>query len=308
MAVYTSGFANHLAPGLRAILGTDFKGRQAFYSNYYEVETTKRNYEDYLAGTGLPIATEKPQGVNIQSFDPLEGTTKRLTPKVYAIGMEVSEEAWDDDLYASSGSAIRAGANGMSDSIVERVELEGHRPWTAEGFTTTWSVLPDSTAFIATAHAPITGGAGPSQANRPSADVDLTVTSYRAALTTFRKYKDDQGKRIPGFTTPSLLIVPPDLEFDAKEILRSGYRPDTANMVDNVTKNETGLLVDPYLSDDADAWYIKGSKHYAKFLWRKRPVMDAFDDRRARVSVFVTLCRFSNAPLHWLGWYGTTGA
>src|SRR6185436_13984940 len=130
----TAGFANHMAPGIRQIIGTNLGARKSYYSQLYNVETTVRNYEDYLAGTGLPIAVEKPQGVNIQSFDPIEGVTKRLSPKVYAIGMEVTEEAWDDDLYANKGSAIRDGANGLADSLAERVEIEAHRPWTAEGF------------------------------------------------------------------------------------------------------------------------------------------------------------------------------
>lgn len=307
--VTTGSFANHLAPGIREIVGTSLEGRESFYSLYHNVETSKRNYEDILAGTGLPIATEKPQGVNIQSFDPVEGSTKRITPKVYAIGMEVSEEAWDDDLYSSSGSAIRAGANGIADSLAERVELEGHRPFTAEGFvTTTYTVLPDSTAFFATTHAPITGAGGPAQANRPSTDVDLTVTSFRAAITQARKLKNDQGLRIPGFAMPDTLFVPPDLEYDAREILYSTNRPDTMNRVENVTKGAMSLVVDPYLSDDADAWFVKAKRHYSYFMWRKRPVMDSFDDRRARVAVHVGLERFAVQPVHWLGWYGTTGA
>lgn len=307
--VNTSGFSNHLAPGIREIVGTGLEGRQSFYSQLANVETTKRNYEDFLAGTGLPIAVEKPQGMNIQSFDPLEGTTKRLTPRVYAIGMEVTEEAWEDDLYAGKGSAIRDGANGIADSMAERVELEAHRPFTVEGFSaTSFPVLPDNSAFIATSHSPITGGSGPAQANRPATDVDLTVTSFRAALTAAKQYKNDQGLRIPAFTQFSKLIVSPQQEWDAKEILGSSNRPDTMNRVENVTKNEVSLIVDPYLSDDADAWYLQAKKHYNYFLWRKRPTMDNFDDRRARVAVMVGLLRFAYGPIHWLGHYGTTGA
>jgi hypothetical protein len=306
--VTTGSFANHLAPGIREIVGTSLEGREAFYSLYHNVQTTKRNYEDVLAATGLPIAVEKAQGTNIQSFDPLEGVTRRLTPKVYAIGMEVTEEASEDDLYSNAGSAIRAGANGIADSLAERTELEGHRPFTTEGFSATnFYVLPDLTAFIATAHAPIIGGAGPSQANRPATDADLSVTSFRAALTQFRKYKNDQGIRVPMVTIPDTMFVAPDTEWDAKEILRSSDRPDTMNRVENVTKGIVNLVVDPYLSDDPDAWYLKAKKHYSYFLWRKRPVMDAFDDKRARVAVHVGLMRFSCAPVHWLGWYGTSG-
>lgn len=305
----TTGFANHMAPGIRAVIGTNLGGRQSYYSLLNNVETTNRNYEDFLMGTGLPIAVEKPQGTNIQAFDPIEGTTKRLTPKVYAIAMEVSEEAWDDDLYANKGSAIRDGANGLADSLAERAEIEGHRPWTAEGFATSgnyFPVLPDSSAFFSATHLPITGGQGVTQGNAPSTMSDLSVTSLRAALTVFRKYKNDQGLRIPGIAQPSTLIVSPDDEWNAMEILKSPERPDTANRVTNVTPS-LKLLVDPYLSDDTDAWFLQSKKHYAYFLWRKRPVLDSFDDRRARVAIHTILCRFSNAPVHWLGNYGNQG-
>lgn len=306
--VTTAGFANHMAPGLRAIIGTNLGGRESFYSKLYNVETSQRNYEDYLAGVGLPIATVKPQGVNIVSYDPVEGTTKRMTPVVYAIGMEVSAEAWDDDLYANKGSAIRDGANGIADSLAERVEIEAHIPWTTVGFgTTVFSVLPDNSAFFSTTHAPITGAQGVTQSNRPTADVDLTVTSYRAGFTQFRKYKNDQGLRIPGISQPVKLIVSPDDEYNAYEIIRSPDRPDTANRAINVSPNAT-VVCDPYLSDDTDAWFLQSSKHYAYFLWRWRPMLDSFDDRRARVAVHVGLVRFSAQPVHWLGNYGSPGA
>lgn len=308
MAVTTSGFSNHLAPGFREIVGTQLGGRQSFYSQICNVETTKRNYEDYLAGTGVPVAVEKPQGVNISTFDPLEGSTKRFTPKVYAIGMEVSEEAWEDDLYAGSGSAIRDGASGLADSLAEVVEIQAHRPFTAEGFTSTWTVLPDASNFFATSHSPITGGIGPAQANRPATDVDLTVTTYRAALSSQKQIKNDQGLRVPGLIDFTKLIVAPQGIYDAEEIVRSSNRPDTMNRVENVTQNATSIIVDPYLSDDADAWFLQARKHYNMFLWRKRPVMDNFDDRRARVAVMVGLERFTNGPVHWYGNYGTTGA
>jgi hypothetical protein len=304
--VTTGSFSNHLAPGIRQIVGTNLGGRAAYYSQFCNVETSTRNYEDYLAGTGLPIAQNKGEGVDITSYDPIEGGTQRLSHTVYAIGFEVSEEAWEDDLYAGRGSAIRDGSNGMADSLAERVEVECHAPLQQANWAT-YTVLPDSTAWIATSHNPVTGGLGAAQANRPSVDVDFSVTSFRAALTTFRKYTNDQGLRIPNYTWPTQLIIPPDTEWDAKEILQSTYRPDTVARVENVTKNEVSILVDPYITD-TDQWLLRAPKHHLYMLWRWRPRMDNFDDRRARVAVFVGYERFVCRPVHWLGWYGSSGA
>lgn len=319
--VNTGQVSNHLAPGLMAIIGANLGGRESFYSTLCNVGTSERNYEDILAATGLPVAVEKQQGTDIQSFDILEGTTKRLTHKVFAIGGEVTFEAWEDDLYKGKGSAIRQLADGISDSLAERVELEAHAPFIL-GFTSgQYTVLPSGLNWFNTAHTPVTGAQGPTQQNRPSTDSDLTLTALRTAFTTMRKYKNDQGLRIPGFAKPAQLIVSPDFEYTAKELLGSQYRPDASpgstsgpnNMLPNVTQNAVSLLVDPYMtagttSGSADAWYVKCARHNLEFLWRKRPFFDSFDERRSRTAVFIGGERFSVNPIHYLGYYGSVGA
>jgi len=309
----TGSVALHMQPGIRAIVGTRLGGRESYYTLMYNVETSTRNYEDWLYATGLPIATTKPQGQPIQAFDPLEGTYKRLIHETTAMGFEVTEEAWDDDQYAGNGSAIREAAGGLADSLAEKCELDSHRPFNTEGFTAgvgaPFQVLPagDNEAFFSTAHAIVTGGQGIPQANRPSTNTDLNITSLRTCLTQFRRYRDDQNKRVPGINQPTALIVPPELEFVMKELLGSSNRPDTANLVENVTKGVVTGYVNPYL-DDTDSWFVKASKHYAVFLWRWRPRLDSFDDRRSRVAVHVAYQRYSYGPITWMGYYGSNGA
>jgi hypothetical protein len=314
MAV-TGQFSEHLAPGLREIIGTRLGGRESYYSQVTKVQTSARNYEDYLAAAGLPIATLKPEGDDIVAYDPLEGSKMRITHEVYGIGFEISEEAMDDDLYKGSGSALTEAGNGLADSLAEVVEIQAHRLFNSEAFLTSavptfMRTLPDNASTISiynsTGHNPVSGGEAGAQANRPSTDVDLTVTSFRAALTTFKKYRNDRNLRIPGISQPNRMVVPPDLEWDAKEILGSSNRPDTANRVENVTKGAVSLLVNPYL-DDTDAWFLLAPVNWLLTIWRQRPRMDSFDDRRARVAVFVGYERFTRAAIHWLGTYATSG-
>ena len=314
MAV-TGQFAEHLAPGIREIVGTRLGGRESYYSQLLNVESSSRNWEEFLAGAGLPMAVEKPEGQDIQSFDPIEGLKKRVSHTVYGIGFEVSEEADMDDLYKGQGSALTEAANGLADSLAEVVEVQAHRMFNSEAFLT--SAVPDfmrplpdvvsTKSIYSTSHGPITGGEAPGQANRPSVDVDLTITSFRAALTAFKRYRNDRNLRIPSVCYPSRLVVPPELEWDAKEIIGSSNRPDTANLVENVTKGEVSIVCDPYC-DDTDAWFLLAPKHWLTFLWRQRPKMDSFDDRRKRVAVFVGYQRFSQAAVHWLGTYASQGA
>lgn len=310
----TASFANHLAPGLKEIVGTRLGGRRSYYSELLNVGTSERNYEDFLAAAGLPAASIKPELTAIASFDPLEGSTKRMTHSVYAIGFEVSEEAWEDDLYSGKGSSLREAANGLADSLAETVEVEAHRLFGTDAFAvaavpTYLRTLPDNSATVSlfnTAHGAIAGGEAGTQANRPSADADLNVTSFRAGLTQFRKWTDDRAKRIPSFTEAAILLVSPDLEYDAKEIVHSTNRPDTANLVENVTRGAVKVVSSPYITD-TDAFMLLGKKHFLTWLWRWRPRMDAFDDRRTRAAVFVGYERFDRAAIHWLGTYGSPG-
>jgi len=310
----TASFSEHLIPGLKEIVGTALGGRKSVYSRITRVDTSDRNFEEYLAAAGLPAAAIKPELVPIQSYDPLEGSKKRMTHTVYAIGFEVSEEAWEDDLYAGKGSALREAGTGLADSLAETVEIEAHRLYGADSFLTSAvpsyiRPLPDLATTISlynTAHGAIAGGEAGTQSNRPATFTDLNVTAYRAALTQFRKWTDDRGKRIPGFTEPALLVCSPDLEWDAREIVQSTNRPDTSNLVENVTRGMTEVVPTPYITDD-DAWFVIGRKHFLTFLWRWRPRMDSFDDRRSRAAVFVGYERFDKAAVHWLGTYASQG-
>lgn len=313
----TLGFSNHLAPGLREIVGTNLGGREMHYSAVMRVQTSVRNYEDWLAAAGMPMAAEKPELQPIPAFDPLEGSTKRQSHTTYGIGLELSEEVWEDDLYTGKGSALRDAANSLADSLAEVVEIEAHRMYNAEAFLTSavpsfLRVLPDNVSTIAlyskAGHNPVAGGEVAAQTNQPGTDVDLTVTSFRAGLIAFRRWRDDRNKRIPGYTDARMLVVPPEMEYDAKEVVNSISRPDQPNPnVANVTKGAVSIHVDPYL-DDTDAWFLIGGKHFLTFVWRWRPRMDNFDDRRARGAVFLAYQRFSKIAVHWIGTYASPGA
>jgi len=248
------------------------------------------------------------------AYDPLEGNKLRISHEVYGIGFEISEEADDDDLYKSDGSALTEAGNGLADSLAEVVEIQANRFFNTEGFATSsvpgfMQTLPDKSSSISvfnTAHNPVAGGESGTQSNRAATDVDLTVTSFRTALIQFKRYVNDRNLKVPAVSFPNRLIVPPDVEFDAMEIIGNPTRPDSANDIKNVTKGKVKVIVNPYM-DDTDAWVLLAPKHFLTFLWRKRPQMDSFDDRRSRTAVFLGWERFGKAAVHWIGTYGTSG-
>ncbi len=307
MAMTTGSFAKHLDPGMRAVIKSTLEGRRTYYSRLYNIKKESTNFVDEFAAAGLPIAPRKFEADNITSIDALEGDSKRVTFEEWAIGVEVSQVAHEDDLFKGRGSALSNSGEDIGMSLAERVEVEAHRPFNAEGFDgTTFTVLPDDSGLFATSHVPVVGGEAAAQANRPSTDVDLSVTSSRDAEIAVMKYVNDRGIRIPGFTELVRLVIPPDLKHAAKEIHRSHFRPDVANQVDNVTM-DVEIIPDPYITD-TDQWIYQATRHMMNFYWRSRPRFDSFDDRRKRVAVMVGWQRFKVQPMHWLGVFGSTGA
>ena len=303
----TGGFSEILAPGLMAIVGTRLKSTESWYKQFYNDRDTKRNYEDVLAAAGLPMASAKGEGDPIISEDALEGNTKRITPEEWGIGCEITQTAWEDDLYAGEGSPLRDAANGLADSLMERKEVEAHNSIFVDGFdSTAVTTLPNNTESIfATSHVPISGGEAAAQSNR--VDVDLSVSSYRDAMLQFRKYVNDRGIRIPGHAKPQKLIAGVDLTYVMQEIVGSTWRPDTSNRVENVSRGEVSLVNTPYITLDDD-WFIFAQKHYNDHFKRSGARFDNFDERRRRVAVFVAWERYKFQCYHWLGVRGSQGA
>lgn len=100
------------------------------------------------------------------------------------------------------------------------------------------------------------------QSNKGTSALD--AASLQAAITAMMKYKDDRGKLLG--ITPDLLVVPPDLQWTAMELLESTYWPGSqANhkMAANVLKGKLDLLVSPYLTDSND-WFVLSTKGIVK--------------------------------------------
>lgn len=110
------------------------------------------------------------------------------------------------------------------------------------------------------------------QSNKGAAALD--ATSLQTAITSMMKNKDDKGKLLG--ITPDLLVVPPDLQWTAMELLESTYWPGSQTnhkMAANVLKGKLDLLVSPYLTDSND-WFVLSTKGIVKpmILQSRTPV------------------------------------
>ena len=296
----SKSFANHLAPGFRDWVGTTFKSAPVIYSRIFNVETTRRAYEDYAHAATIPKAVTKKEAEPIQFVDPLEGSTVRITPSAKAMGVTVSRELWTDVLYKAK-SAVHRSARALAMSYIHAVETDAADVFNS-GFTS-YGTIDGASSLFNTAHPRLDGGGN--QANRPTTDAGLSLTTMRAGMVQFRKWVDDRGNKIDG--NPRVLLVPIDLEYRAQELLRTSGKPGT-NLNDvNVTQGALQIITWRYLTSPT-AWYILGSPNWLLFLWRERPMLDSYDDRDKKVAKFTVWGRHGVGAVHWHNVYGTTGA
>lgn len=270
------------------------------YSKVFNVETSDKQSEKDSYESGFGLMPEKAEGVAATYDTILQGISKKYTHATYALGYEITEEAVEDNL--RTPETFNKLPQALNRAAMETVEVTAANVIN-NGFTTTGF---DGVSLFSTAHPSLDGS---TQANRPSTDADLSVTSLTAGLTTIEKFTDERGLKRP--TKAVMLAVPPDLWNVAEELLGSEYKPYTANNeVNALQAKDLRYFVWHYMTD-VDAWALFAEKgmHKLKFYWRvKLGALRRGTDFDSTNLKHLARMRFSVDYSHWMGTYGTVGA
>ena len=162
--------------------------------------------------------------------------------KTWESTLSIDRAALEDDQYGQIALRVRQMAlvaKQHLDSIVFGLLGQG---FTADGY--------DGVPFFGT-H---TQGAAQSNKGTDS----LSASSLQAAITQMMRFTDDQGK--PMGTRPSLLIIPPELYWEATQLLNSSFYPDLIpgsgqDLATNPLRGMLTLLTTPYLSSPSN-WFL----------------------------------------------------
>lgn len=175
--------------------------------------------------------------------------TARYTHETIALAFSLTEEAVEDNLYASLAARYtKALARSMSNTKQIRAAsvLNG-------AFTT--SIGGDGVALCADNHPTLSG---PNLRNELATPADLSETSLEQALIDIAAFTDERGLKIA--VQGLKLLIPKELQFTADRILKSTLRTGTAdndiNAVRNMGMVPQGYAVNHYLTDP-DAWFIR---------------------------------------------------
>lgn len=300
MPTTKAAFSALLAPGLRKVFFQNYKMFPEEYSKIANVETSKRAYEEELTTAGLGRFEQKPEGTAIVYDDPMQGNTKRYTHATFALGFRVTREMYNDDLYG----VMKKMSKELAMAARQTVELE-FAALLDDAFTGAAYAGADGEPLCDTAHPLLVGG---TYANAPTTARDLGIGSLRAAQERMEKLVNERG--LPEFRGKgNLIIVSPEFQWIAKELIGSELKPYTGDNEINVF-NDMGMsyMVSHYKSD-TDSWFLLTDKsmHDIKFFWREKPSFENDDDFDTKDAKFTGYMRFSLGFTDWRGIDGSSG-
>ena len=303
MSVITSSsFAKLLWPGLNSIYGKEYADYPVEWDKLFEKNTSDRAYEEDLGLSSFGLASVKSEGAPITYDSERQGFTSRYNHVVYALGFIITREIYEDDQYGKVGAQK---AKALARSMRQTKEINGaniyNRAFSGSGY-----VGGDGKTLIASDHPNVAGG---TFSNVIGTAADLSEAALEQAVIDIAGFRDDRGLLIAA--KPEKLVIPYQLQFEAKRILGSDGRVGTDLNDPNVLKDMgifSNVITNHYLTD-ADAWFILTNvKDGLKYFERRADQFEMDNDFDTENAKFKATARYS------FGWsdpraiYGSAGA
>ena len=273
----TANISASLKETLLFAFRTSLEGAETWKKCGFKEMTSNDAYEDMVEYAGLGLAPEKKQLAQMSVDVVQQGYTTRFNQVAYAIMMPVSEEAIRFKKY---NEAID-GAASIAESLKQTVEFLCSDVF-GNAFDGTNFAGADGKAFCAIDHPLIKGG---SFSNRMATDMSLSETAVETQITMCRKMVGSAG--LPVGVIPKKIVVPPDLEWEAKRILKSEQQNDTMNNAINAIKDE-GITysVNRYLPSTSNWFTVTDAKRGLLVIWTMKPDFREYNTEANRAKVF----------------------
>jgi hypothetical protein len=94
-------------PGLHALFGMDYERLAPTYTQFFDEKPSERAFEEFMTErAGLGLAVQQPELEPVQFDFPNEGYRTQVTHASYGLGVAISREAKDDNLYEDVASRM----------------------------------------------------------------------------------------------------------------------------------------------------------------------------------------------------------
>ena len=235
MAMISSAFPRLFIPGLRGAFFEGYGRYAPIYNRIFNVLTSNRQYEEDFTMQGLTTFPSKTEGNVIGYEDFLNGNRKTYTHTTYTKGVRITEEAVEDDLYGPLRKVGRALGISARATVETQTALLLNN-----GFVTTSFTTGDAAALFSASHTREDGGTNLSNTTSGASSA-LTLSSLETGLINLRTTLDGVGKRIE--LMPKAIVIPPQLEYVAYQLLKSAYLPGSAENDVNPVEGRLDVIV-----------------------------------------------------------------
>lgn len=214
------------------------------------VKNSRRTYEESAYYAGLGTIPAKPEGEPIGYDDMLQGPTKRWTHRTFGLGIRITEELIEDSLYPDIPTEMESFSRELGSSARETITLLTFDIFNS-GTGTSTHTAGDALAIFSNSHTTLRGG---TWSNLITPAADLSATTLQTSLDNFENTRDDTGKI--QMIKSEWMLVNPSNAWKAKELLNSGYDPETANNAINTIKERNLKLISTAYYTDTDAFTL----------------------------------------------------
>lgn len=264
--VASENFGFLLDPGLRKVFMDEFAMPGSMVDMLYGVESSAKAQEFDLGIGGISDLEEFTGTIPYDDFRQQFRVT--YTHREYTKGIKVERRLVDDDLYNVINQRPRALAQSARRTREKHAASVFNNAFNTSVFTG-----GDGSALCASAHSHI--GTTTTQSNTGSTALSATQVSTVRLL--MRDFLDETDNLIN--IVGDTLLVPPELEETAFEIVQSNLKPDTADNNANFNRSRFKILVWDYLTD-TDNWFMIDGRFAKMFLkWFNRVPTEFNKDR-----------------------------
>ena len=294
MGIVTSeGFGYLLDPGLRKIFMDEYDLPEGQRQNLFGIEKSNKAVEYDLGIGGTGDMQEFDGTIAYDDFKQQYRTS--YSHKEWCKGMKIERKLVDDDQY----SVINKRPAQLA-LVATRTQEKHASSIFNNAFNSTIFAGGDGLALCNSAHT-FVGGA---QTVGNTGTTALSATAVEATRLLMRQFVDETGNL--AIARGDTLLVPPQLEETAWEVVNSSGKLDTADNNPNFNKGKYRIIVWDYLTD-SNNWFMIDSrmaKLYLKWFDRIPTEFNKDKDFDTYVSKWSVYTRYSYGFSDWSWIYG----
>lgn len=302
-------FGALLEPKLRKVFYDTYNEVPEQYSKFYHVKTSNKAKEtEYGLGAFRPWTkfgnssstigdADKMPSVKYQKINP--GLERTYIHEEFASGFAVERKFVDDEMY----DTIMKLPKDLARAGRYKVEQDAASLFNEALKATPTAKIYDNQPLFSHAHPLVetknADGSAITTKGDNLIDGTLSADTLKQALLLGRKQVDEAGKLITmNFDT---LVVPPELEYLAQELLKSTGKTGTDYNDINVLKGRLKIEVWDFLEKDDACYLMDSNAHQATFFWRVKPDFQREREFDTFVQKYNGYMRYSYGVSEWRG-------